>query len=242
MVRQAMSASAPEVVDGFRQRGTSVSRLECFCDCVFAFALTLLVVSLEVPKSYGEMAAAMRGFFAFAMTFATLAAVWNRHYVFCRQYGLEDGVVRFLSLLLLFVVLAYVYPLKFLATLFINGVLGFDSASLEGMKMSPGELSQLFTLYGAGFAAVSVVMLLFYAHAYRLRVKLDLNEIELLDTRWAMIEHAWTITIPVLSIILANTLPWYLLSFAGFIYFGLGIVGWCVGSGRGKRKRFLMNR
>src|SRR5436190_13949952 len=105
MIRQAMATGAPEVVDGFRQRGTSVSRLECFCDCVFAFALTLLVVSLEVPKSFAELSVAMRGFFAFAMTFTTLAMVWNRHYVYCRQYGLEDSVVRFLSLLLLFVVL-----------------------------------------------------------------------------------------------------------------------------------------
>lgn len=234
-----MSASAPEVVDGFRQRGTSVSRLECFCDCVFGFALTLLVVSLEVPKSFAELATAMRGFIAFAMSFATLALVWNRHYSFCRRYGLEDGVVRFLSLLLLFVVLAYVYPLKFLATLFINGVLGVDVASAAAMKITPSEVRQLFVLYGSGFAGVTALWILFYWHAYRLRDKLGLSALETVHTKMEIVEQFWTLTVPLVSIVLALTLPLPLVGYAGFIYFLLGFVGWFNGMAQGKAARKL---
>ncbi len=41
--------------DGFRLRGTAMSRVDGFSDVVFGFAITLLVVSLEVPKTYAEL-------------------------------------------------------------------------------------------------------------------------------------------------------------------------------------------
>jgi hypothetical protein len=49
----------------FRWRGREITRLEAFCDVVFGFALTLLVVSLEVPRNYHEMMLAMRRIPAF---------------------------------------------------------------------------------------------------------------------------------------------------------------------------------
>src|SRR6266550_8244438 len=113
MPRRPRSIESPDLV-GFRLRGREVTRLEAFSDAVFAFALTLLVVSLEVPKTFADLMETMRGFVAFGVCFAILAMIWNTHYIYSRRFGLEDSFVRFLTCLMLFVVLLYVYPLKFL--------------------------------------------------------------------------------------------------------------------------------
>ncbi len=57
-------------------RRHEISRLEAFSDAVFAFALTLLVVSLDVPKSYDDLMTLMAGFVPFAASFALLTWIW----------------------------------------------------------------------------------------------------------------------------------------------------------------------
>src|SRR5262249_51185932 len=84
----------------FRWRSGEITRLEAFCDVVFGFALTLLVVSLEVPRNYAELMSAMRGFVPFAVCFAQLVMIWRAHYMFSRRFGLEDGYTVFLNMML----------------------------------------------------------------------------------------------------------------------------------------------
>src|SRR5215467_13758285 len=108
----------------FRWRGGEITRLEAFTDAVFAFAVTLLVVSLEVPRTFEELAAAMKGFVAFAICFTILVQVWYFHYKFSRRYGLQTIYTIVLNAALIFVVLFYVYPLKFLFTLAVGSLNG----------------------------------------------------------------------------------------------------------------------
>src|SRR3984893_6573411 len=105
------SAIVPEKY--FRWRAGEITRLEAFCDVIFGFAITLLVVSLEVPHTYAELMADMRGFLPFAACFAQLALIWRTHYKFSRRYGLEDPYTVFLNVVFLFLVFFYFYPLKF---------------------------------------------------------------------------------------------------------------------------------
>src|SRR5215471_978624 len=112
---------------GFQWRGGEIARIEGLSDAVFAFAVTLLVVSLEVPKTFTELMTVMRGFFAFAICFALLLQVWHEQYRYFRRYNLQDSTSTFLNCVLLFLVLFYVYPLKFLFTLLVNGWLGFGT-------------------------------------------------------------------------------------------------------------------
>src|SRR6187402_2901915 len=152
---------------GFRLRGREVSRLESFSDAVFGFALTLLVVSLDVPRTFSDLLNTMRGFPAFAICFILLAVIWNSHYKFCRRYGLDDGTARFLTCVMLFLVLFYVYPLKFLFNFSITSLLFGGSAPTLSIKGS--QFSTLLVIYGLGFAAVYLAMTLLYLHAWHLR-------------------------------------------------------------------------
>ena len=92
MIRESLSKREAAVQNGFRLRGLGeVSRVEALSDGVFAFAITLLVVSLEVPRTFDDLLLTMRGFLAFAITFALLFNVWNTQYKFFRRYGLNDN-------------------------------------------------------------------------------------------------------------------------------------------------------
>lgn len=167
----------------FRWRGTDVSRIEGFSDAALAFAVTLLVVSLEVPGSFQELVWAVERFPAFAFTFAFLVGIWFFHYHFFRRYGLEDGVTIVLNAILLFVVLFYVYPLKFLFTFLGYVFLGLGGPDARALAADPTHDGRaMMTIYGVGFVAVFSAFFLLYLHAWRKRDVLDLNAWERYDT------------------------------------------------------------
>lgn len=211
---------------GFVYRGLSPSRLEGFTDAVFAFAITLLVVSLEVPKTYAELKSMMAGFIGFAFCFAMLVLLWFMHQKFFRRYGLHDTITMVLNSALLFILLFYVYPLKFVFTLtaaifFGPGVLG-DLSDVEGPIMPADAGSEMMTIYGLGFAAVFFLFFMLYRHAWALRDVLHLTPVE----RWLTREELWATgtmaTIGLLSVLIA-WLPFPAASaWAGFFYFLIG--------------------
>ena len=214
-VREMRMKNSPEFLVGFRMRGTEVTRLESFSDAVFGFALTLLVVSLEVPKSFSDLMTTMRGVPAFAVCFAMLASIWNTHYRFCRRYGLDDGTARFLTCALLFIVLLYVYPLKFLFTLGMNDLLFGQSATAP--LVSRGEVSTLLIIYSLGFAGVYFAFTLLYFHAWRLRDGLGLSDLERLDTRYLI---GRLLSVSAFALIVAGVarLSWFS-PWGGYVYF-----------------------
>jgi len=215
----------------FRWRSGEITRLEAFCDVVFGFALTLLVVSLEVPRNYAELMTAMRGFVPFAICFAQLVLIWRGHYIFSRRYGLEDGYTVFLNVTLLFVVLFYVYPLKFVFTMLFLQVIGAAPAG------SPDEYqaSMVMRIYAVGFASVFLLFALMYAHAYRVRRFIGLTGAETLETRNSIQSNAIMVAIGAASFVVAFRYP----AFSGWIYAIIGPVMGVHGSIYGKKVRLL---
>jgi uncharacterized membrane protein len=185
MLRAALLHEGQEHVDGdgFRLRGLGFSRLDGFSDVVFGFALTLLVVSLEVPKDYTELHHLLRGFVPFAISFLLLMLVWFGHYQFFRRFGTHDAGTMWLNGVLLFVVLFYVYPLKFL----------FLSALGEGASIaSRGQMRELVLLYAGGFAMIYFLFAALYANGYRQREALALSPLERALTRTYIVEESGT--------------------------------------------------
>ena len=153
-----------------------ISRLEAFSDAVFAFALTLLVVSLEVPSSYAELMNIMRGFVPFACTFAIVTWIWYEHNKFFRRYGMEDPFTVFINGILLFLVLIFVYPLKFMATMvFARFGIGAPIASIQ---IANQDIPTLMAVYSLGFVVLFMSFALLYWHAWRRRDALGLTEEE----------------------------------------------------------------
>lgn len=246
MIREKMAEKGVGASDGFRWRGQDVSRLEGLADAVFGFAITLLVVSLEVPRTFGQMAEMMKGLGAFAISFMMLFLVWFNHYRFFRRYGLQDNLTVWLNAVLLFVVLFYVYPLKFLFTWLVNvftggrGLAQLPDGTTVTM-VTPDQIPKLMLIFSIGYVAVFVIFVLLYMHAYRQRRALDLNELEQYDTRAEMRESAINAAVGLASVALALAGR---AAAAGWIYMLLlgpllGVNGFITGSRRQKLEKQL---
>jgi len=229
----------------FRWRSHEISRIEGLSDAVFAFAITLLVVSLEVPKTFSELAETMHGFGAFLVSFMLLFFVWFNQYKFFRRYGLQDTITILLNAALLFVVLFYVYPLKFLFSFLIDlftggqGEVRLPNGNVTVMIENKEQMSSLMIIFDLGYLAVFGVFVLLFWHAYRKRNVLELNELERFDTRESIQECALNCGIALLSLIIVIVGGAGRASLGGIAYMLTPVVMTLNGMIMGRRRRRL---
>src|SRR5437667_2496523 len=145
----------------FRNRAHEVTRVEAFSDVVFGFAISLLVVSLEAPKTYDQMMEVLRGFLPFTICFWIFIDIWFEHHHFYKRYALQDKTTMALNAFLLFVILFYVYPLKFVFTMFAEGILGHPVA------IPSSGVPFLYTIYGLGVTSVFWLLAAMFGHAWQ---------------------------------------------------------------------------
>jgi uncharacterized membrane protein len=204
--------------------GREVSRIEGFSDAVFGFALTLLVVSLEVPEDFEALKQTLRGFIPFGATFALVCWIWYEHYAFFRKFDAEDNLTIALNCLLLFLVLFFVYPLKFVFSNIMPSLLG------RGPRvMSESDARLMFVVYSGGFVAMMLVFVLMYRNQYRRREEFQLTAEQIFEARTGTRTHLVSLGVGVLSIVLALTLPVQWLWMAGPIYTLQGPLQWLNG-------------
>lgn len=228
----------------FRWRGTDVSRIENLSDAVFGFSITLLVLSVQVPRTGAELLEVMRGTLGFALAFVWLVYAWYNHYKLFRCYGLRDAATISLNGLLLFVVVLFIYPFKFIATFLVNVIFRRSvDVVLENGGVVPmiawADAGLIMMLYSLGYAAVWLSFWLLHLRAIAKRDVLELNDVELFDTRTSLREDFFNVAFGVVSTSMVLIGGNKFVPRAGLMYFLLGPVmglhGWL--SGR-RRSRF----
>lgn len=212
-----------------------MSRVDGFSDVVFGFALTLIVVSLEVPHTYLELREVMLGFVPFAICFLFLIMVWWAHFRFFRLYGLHDTWTIVINCALLFCLLFYVYPLKFLFSIATGNV---HSSVFTDVH----QLPELMTVYGAGFSAIYLCLTLLYWNAWRQRKALRLNPLERTLAVNYMTEHLGTVAAGLLCCVLAHVLPPARAGNAGWVFFVIGLYKSIHGTIAGRNARLSRER
>ena len=203
--------------------GREVSRIEGFSDAVFGFALTLLVVSLEVPDNFAGLRTILAGFAPFGLTFALVCWIWYEHYAFFRKFDAEDPLTIALNCVLLFLVLFFVYPLKFVFARLVPLLAG-DPNPFRGL--TPDDARTLMWVYSGGFAAVFAIFAALYWNVYRKRGAMALSELEAFDARAGVRTHLISVAVGSLSILLALILPIGWIGAAGMIYALQGPLHW----------------
>jgi uncharacterized membrane protein len=220
-MRDAEPALLPE-------RGDKTTRLEAFVDAAFAFSVTLLVIAGDsLPTSIAELEAALKQIPAYAASFALIMRFWLSHADWSRRYGMDDTASNRLSLLLVFVLLIFVYPLKMVfSSLFAVLTLGYLPTPFS--IGSVAEVPLMFQTFAVGFGSMALIMMLLFNGTLKKSAAMQLSADEVAYARFKRQDWALVAAFSLLSLLLAVLIPatpqsgvW--VGMPGFIFFGLNI-------------------
>lgn len=176
----------PRDAMGFRHRGERTTRLEAFVDAAFAFSLSLVVIAsasdIDTPEGLRN---ALKQVPAFAACFWLLATFWRGHVDWSERFGLDDARSRQFSLLLIFLVLIFVFPLKIVFSVFFAWISG--GALPAGISFrSMDDVRLMFQMFAVAFGSMGAVLVLLNRQAWRKREALGLDAREIDSLRLVM--------------------------------------------------------
>ena len=132
------------------------SRMEMFSDGVFAIAITLLVLELDVPESaFGDLWAGIvhqwPSYLAYATSFITIGGIWAAHHGIFRRLRYANQRLMVLNLLLLMAVAFLPFPTKLMAEAFHD-----EGAARSAVLFYGGTLLMISLLLSALWGSVSL--------------------------------------------------------------------------------------
>jgi uncharacterized membrane protein len=141
------------------------TRLEAFCDGVFAIALTLLIIDIKIPAPEGirstrELWLALKhlgpSLFAFVLSFAIVLITWVNHHRFLRVVTKSSGSFVYANGFLLMTVVFMPFP-----------------AALVGEYLLTDRVAPAVVIYNSVTAVQSVAWILATGAALRNRLTKD---------------------------------------------------------------------
>jgi uncharacterized membrane protein len=137
------------------------ARIEAFSDGVFAIAITLLILEIQVPPQtpHGSLRAALANlwpsYLAFLASFMTIGVMWlNHHRLFTLINKKDDGLIAF-NLLLLLGVTWLPFPTALLA---------------EHLLGAHADQQVAGVVYAGSFFALAIVFNVMWRYAVRVRI------------------------------------------------------------------------
>ncbi len=211
------------------ERGDKVTRLEAFVDAAFAFSVTLLVISGDhTPTSIVLLKEAIKQIPTYAASFAVIMQFWMNHADWSRRFGLEDAVSDRLSLLLVFVLLIFVYPLKMVFGTFF-ALISDNFLPAQFIINDWSEVPILFQTFAMGFGGMALITCLLFWRAVRLAPVFNFSTEEVAYAKHKRMMWGVVVLFSIISFVLAVLIPateqsgmW--IGMPGFIFFGLNIL------------------
>ncbi len=232
-IRAKLKSKKSRSKAGFKFRGVDNTRIEALSDGVFAIAIGLLLLSSRNPETYADLEKFMVDFVPFGATISLLMVIWYQHYLFFIRYGLKDPLTVAVNTFLLFLLLFYVYPLKFLMQVlykmityaFTGDSRGFDDLFTTMLPLR--DAPQLMIYYGMGAVLIFMTISALYMIALMKKSSLNLTPQEEFETKSSMITNLLMAVPPTLSILITKLAPGndaFAFSAAGLIYLTYPII------------------
>ena len=141
-----------------------------------------------------------------------------------RRYGLEDGASILISWAMIVTILIFIYPLKA-----IFGAMWYLLSSGQigqpfSLHTTESQARTIFAIYALGLIAISAEILLLNLHAWQLRGPLRLNDRETLMTRGELSGWSISVSVGIVSLMFAVTLPTEQIQWSGWVYFSMIIL------------------
>jgi uncharacterized membrane protein len=178
--------------------GEGTARIEAFSDGVFAIAITLLVLDLNLPPDTTDqnlaesLGSLWDDYFSFGLSFAIIGMYWISHHGLFRRISRFDVTLLWLNLLVLASVVSIPFPTRVISDY------GGESIAIA---LYAG------TLAVTGFSTVAVF---WYAHRKKLLVR-EVTEADYRDSIVHMLVPTlvFTITVPLAFVTTRILLAWF---------------------------------